>query len=236
MHGRSSLESGGVSAALVTVDAGSVPEGLWQTVTQQVQREFGIPATHLLLTATHTHSAGRHTRPGATRRPSWTPSGRPGRAPRARARRLRHRCLLHQRQSHADRSAGRIAGGKAPTTTDRRTRRSRCCAFQTAGRAAPRRLLQLRRACGACGAARRGERRHSRRRVPIPRRIPRRGCRGRVVVRRRWRPEPTLLSADARPARDPDRRSTRRGASTSATRCLRAAKGSTARTLESRSC
>ena len=52
------IESGAARAALVTVDAGSIPEPIWQTVSAQVQKEFGIPATHLLLTATHTHSAG----------------------------------------------------------------------------------------------------------------------------------------------------------------------------------
>jgi hypothetical protein len=52
------LESGGSSAALITVDAGSVPDAVWQPVTQQLQKEFGIPATNVLLTATHTHSAG----------------------------------------------------------------------------------------------------------------------------------------------------------------------------------
>ena len=52
------LESGGTSAALVTIDAGGVPEAVWQAVTQQVQNELGIPPSNLLLTATHTHSAG----------------------------------------------------------------------------------------------------------------------------------------------------------------------------------
>ena len=52
------VESGSTSAAMVTVDAGGVPEAVWQAVTQQVQKEFGIPASNVLLTATHTHSAG----------------------------------------------------------------------------------------------------------------------------------------------------------------------------------
>src|SRR5688572_31322595 len=51
------LESGGSSAALVTVDAGGVPDPIWQAVTRDVEKELGIPATRVLLTATHTHSA-----------------------------------------------------------------------------------------------------------------------------------------------------------------------------------
>jgi hypothetical protein len=52
------LESGGASAALITVDAGSISDATWQAVTRQLSSEFGIPAPHVLLTATHTHSAG----------------------------------------------------------------------------------------------------------------------------------------------------------------------------------
>ncbi len=52
------LDNGSASAALVTVDAGAVSETTWQAVTQQLASEFRIPATHVLLTATHTHSAG----------------------------------------------------------------------------------------------------------------------------------------------------------------------------------
>jgi Neutral/alkaline non-lysosomal ceramidase, N-terminal len=50
------LDSGNTSAALITVDAGGVPDQVWQNVTQQIQRELGIPITNVLLTATHTHS------------------------------------------------------------------------------------------------------------------------------------------------------------------------------------
>ncbi len=52
------LENGTASAALITVDAGAVSDATWQAVTQQLASEFRIPATHVLLTATHTHSAG----------------------------------------------------------------------------------------------------------------------------------------------------------------------------------
>ena len=51
------IDSGVTSAALVSLDAGGVPEQIWQNVTQQVERELGIPAKNVLITATHTHSA-----------------------------------------------------------------------------------------------------------------------------------------------------------------------------------
>ena len=52
------IESGGSTAALVTVDAGGIPEPLWQTVSRQIDSELQIPVANILLTATHTHSAG----------------------------------------------------------------------------------------------------------------------------------------------------------------------------------
>jgi neutral ceramidase len=52
------LDNGTAAAALVTVDAIAIPDPLWLAVSGQVEKELGIPATHLLLTATHTHSPG----------------------------------------------------------------------------------------------------------------------------------------------------------------------------------
>ena len=52
------VESGTATAALVTVDAGGIPEALWDTVSRRLDAELGIPPANLLLTATHTHSAG----------------------------------------------------------------------------------------------------------------------------------------------------------------------------------
>src|SRR5689334_23287341 len=51
------IESGGRRAALVTVDAGALGAETWRHVSGRAERELGIPATQLLLTATHTHSA-----------------------------------------------------------------------------------------------------------------------------------------------------------------------------------
>src|SRR3954465_8293711 len=52
------LDNGAAAAALVTVDAIAIPDPLWPTVSQQIAQELGIPVTHVLLTATHTHSPG----------------------------------------------------------------------------------------------------------------------------------------------------------------------------------
>jgi len=50
------IDNGGSSAALITIDAGSVPDNIWQGVTKQVESELGIPTRNVILTATHTHS------------------------------------------------------------------------------------------------------------------------------------------------------------------------------------
>jgi len=51
------LDNGSTSAALISLDAGSVSEQIWQNLTRQVESELGIPSRNVLLTATHTHSA-----------------------------------------------------------------------------------------------------------------------------------------------------------------------------------
>ncbi len=50
------VENGITSAALVTVDTGMIFEQAWKNVTQRIEKELGIPAQNVLLTATHTHS------------------------------------------------------------------------------------------------------------------------------------------------------------------------------------
>jgi neutral ceramidase len=52
------LENGVSTAALITIDAGAVPDALWQAVSRQIEQELKIPVASVLLTATHTHSAG----------------------------------------------------------------------------------------------------------------------------------------------------------------------------------
>jgi hypothetical protein len=53
------IDDGIATAALVTVDAGNVPDPIWQEVTERLESELEIPAKNVLLTATHTHSAPR---------------------------------------------------------------------------------------------------------------------------------------------------------------------------------
>ncbi|WP_206742133.1 neutral/alkaline non-lysosomal ceramidase N-terminal domain-containing protein [Hyphomonas polymorpha] len=50
------LENGAQRAALVTVDAGAIPNEIWQRLTTKAEAELGIPANQVILTATHTHS------------------------------------------------------------------------------------------------------------------------------------------------------------------------------------
>ena len=50
------IDNGSATAALITVDAGGVPDAIWQAVSKQLESELGIPATNVLLTATHSHS------------------------------------------------------------------------------------------------------------------------------------------------------------------------------------
>ncbi|HEY6340320.1 MAG TPA: neutral/alkaline non-lysosomal ceramidase N-terminal domain-containing protein [Bryobacteraceae bacterium] len=57
------LESGTAVAALISVDAGAIPEQLWQTVSRQIENDIGIPSKNVLLTATHTHSAPQQQSP-----------------------------------------------------------------------------------------------------------------------------------------------------------------------------
>ena len=50
------VENDGERAALVTVDAGALGSDTWARVRERAATELAIPAEHLLLTATHTHS------------------------------------------------------------------------------------------------------------------------------------------------------------------------------------
>jgi neutral ceramidase len=62
------VENGSARAALISVDAGAVPDAVWKPVTEQVEKDLGIPARNVLLTATHTHSVPGQTNPDYIRR------------------------------------------------------------------------------------------------------------------------------------------------------------------------
>jgi neutral ceramidase len=53
------LDNGTTTAALISVDAGAVPDPVWLTVTSALEEELGIPRENVLITATHTHSVPR---------------------------------------------------------------------------------------------------------------------------------------------------------------------------------
>lgn len=50
------LDNGGTRAALVTLDAGGISTDLYNKVSARAAQEFNIPATQLLMSATHSHS------------------------------------------------------------------------------------------------------------------------------------------------------------------------------------
>lgn len=50
------IESGGTRAALVSIDAGGVSGNLHEKVSARAEKELNIPAAHLQMSATHTHS------------------------------------------------------------------------------------------------------------------------------------------------------------------------------------
>jgi neutral ceramidase len=51
------IDNGITRAALVSVDTGMLGEQVWQTVSQRIEKELGIPAQNLIMNPTHTHSA-----------------------------------------------------------------------------------------------------------------------------------------------------------------------------------
>ncbi len=62
------LESAKTRAALITVDAGGIPDAVWRSVSEQVDKDLAIPARNVLLTATHTHSVPGQTSPDYIRK------------------------------------------------------------------------------------------------------------------------------------------------------------------------
>src|SRR5690349_4570101 len=47
------IDNGTASAALISVDAGGVPDPIWQAVSKQLEADLGILAKNVLLSATH---------------------------------------------------------------------------------------------------------------------------------------------------------------------------------------
>ncbi len=55
------VDNGTTSAALITVDAGGFSDEIWKSLTARIESTLRIPASNVLLTATHTHAAPRVT-------------------------------------------------------------------------------------------------------------------------------------------------------------------------------
>ena len=53
------VENGTTGAVLITVDVGGLSDDTWRNVSQRIEKELGIPAGNVLITATHTHSVPR---------------------------------------------------------------------------------------------------------------------------------------------------------------------------------
>jgi hypothetical protein len=50
------IDNGHTSAALITLDAGIIPNDVWKAVSSRAEKELGIPSANILITATHSHS------------------------------------------------------------------------------------------------------------------------------------------------------------------------------------
>ena len=221
------LDNGTTSAALITVDAGAIPDALWQTVSGQIEKELGDSA------GTGAPDGHSHAQRRRTARIELQPKDRRGGSAReaeadARSYRVRHGRLVHQRQPSDHRSEnGAVVGGS----------QLRGSVGQDGRRAQVRRprrrspiAVYYNYAVHAVLAGQLDQ---------ISGDIP--GAASRYVedsfddrIVALWssgaagRSESDLLPADVRPARDSDQGVREARRSTSATRCRLAAKGSTA--------
>jgi len=50
------IDNGSTIAAMITLDAGGMPDQIWRNVSRRAEVELGIPVKHILMTATHSHS------------------------------------------------------------------------------------------------------------------------------------------------------------------------------------
>jgi hypothetical protein len=80
------LDNGRTRAAMVAIDAGAMPTDLYKKVSARAAAELMIPASQLLMSASHTHSV-----------PFRLDSAVEEEVMRPRC--LRHRCVLHQCES-----------------------------------------------------------------------------------------------------------------------------------------
>ena len=216
------LDNGLASAALITVDAGAIPDAIWQAVTRQIETELGIPTANVLLTATHTHSAGGQRGPDYPRKIVESVRLAKQRLAPARVGYGTGTSYINVNRQIIDPQHPPVVGGPKPRGPLRQDGRG----AQVRGpeRRADCRLLQLRRARGDCRPARSGQRRYSWSGLELRGRFVRRSHRRAVVARALPATRtPSITSRPTTCARSGPR-TTPGAASTSATRCRRAAK------------
>ena len=206
------VDNGVTSAALITVDTGGFSDEIWKSLTQRIETTLRIPAANVLLTATHTHAAPRVT--------SKTYEDNIFKAVQLAKERLQparigygtgvsymnvNRNIIDPRR--------RIAGGRVPTTRARPTRRLRWSSSRRPNGDPIAVYYNYAMHAVINGQLDKVSADFVGRRLPVHRRLVRRQDRGGLVDGRRGRPEPDLLPADVRPARDPDQglREARRG-------------------------
>jgi hypothetical protein len=51
------VDNGKTGAVLISLDVGGMPDTVAKTIRERVEKEFGVPATNVLVSGTHTHSA-----------------------------------------------------------------------------------------------------------------------------------------------------------------------------------
>lgn len=51
------VENGSTGAVMITIDTGGMSDDTWKNVSQRIEKELGIPAGNVIITATHTHSS-----------------------------------------------------------------------------------------------------------------------------------------------------------------------------------
>jgi len=118
------IDNGSSTAALISVDAGGVPDAIWQAVSKQLESDLGIPAKNVLLTATHSHSVpGQQAGPYTQKIVESVRLARPESGWRLLVQAMA-RALPTSTSTAISSTRRRGGGGRGQTMTDHRTRPS----------------------------------------------------------------------------------------------------------------
>lgn len=71
------IDNGSTKAALIGADQGGMPEPVWALASKKIADELHCPVENIVMSATHTHSAGGFSRPPGGPRPAGAPTGPP---------------------------------------------------------------------------------------------------------------------------------------------------------------